>query len=167
MTSHCCVGPSGAPIADCADLVIVPTCAWISLCGRAIGGGEVGTIRGRQGERVAGRPAGSGPARVLDRWLARCVGNQGTWSAAVERLDAVLLGLDSCSLVHSDGVRDCVGRAAGLFRPVAREPPRQPGGSVVRSAQSRGRHNRRCSDLGTTPNRSRARSAVWFAPRRS
>src|SRR5918994_644119 len=30
--------------ADCPDLVIVPTSGLISLCGRAIGGGEVGTI---------------------------------------------------------------------------------------------------------------------------
>jgi hypothetical protein len=144
-----------APIADCSEVVIVPRWASFGWWDGGVVGGEVGTIRGRQGERVAGRLAGSGPARLLDRWLARCIGNQGTWSAAVERLDAVLLGLDSptrrCSLVHADGVRDCISRAAGLFRPVAGEPPRQPGGSVVRSEQSEGRNNRRCSEIGTTP----------------
>ena len=71
----------GAPIADCSDLVIVPTCAE-SPAGRRNRRENVGKIRGRQGERVAVRGAGSGAGRVLDRWVVLGVGIEETRSAS-------------------------------------------------------------------------------------
>jgi hypothetical protein len=70
----------------------------------------------------------------------------------VERLHAVLLGRVMRSVVHAGVVRGCVRRGAGLFRPRAREGRCRPARPAVMSEQSRGRNNRCCSDVGTTPN---------------
>ena len=73
-----------------------------------------------------GRRAGSGTARLLDRWLAVCVAPKEPGRQRVERLDAVVLGLDTCSLVHRMWCATAISQAAGLFRPGAHENRCQP-----------------------------------------
>ncbi len=104
------------------------------------------------GEQLAGWRAGSGAARhSIDGSLsARPTKEPGQQQG--EQPHAVVLGLDTCSVVHADAVRDCVGRGVRLFRPGVRENRCQLGPSALMSEQSRGRNNRRCSDVGTTPN---------------
>ena len=112
---------------------------------------KVGTIRGRQEERVGIPRAGSGTGSCsIDGSYSAWASNESDEHQA-ERLHAVVLGMVMCSVVHADVVRGGVSRGAGLFRPRARETRCRPGRSAFRSEQSQGRNNRRCSDIGTTP----------------
>ena len=143
----------GLPIADCSEVVIVPTCAGIGPPGRASDTRRSATIRGRQEERVGIPRAGSGTGSCsIDGSYSAWASNESDEHQA-ERLHAVVLGMVMCSVVHADVVRGGVSRGAGLFRPRARETRCRPGRSAFRSEQSQGRNNRRCSDIGTTPSR--------------
>jgi hypothetical protein len=123
----------------------------MGLAGEGPRGDEVGTIRRRQGERVVRRRpdtplGGCSIDRPLSAWASKEPGQH-----QVERLHAVPFGRVVCSIVHAGVVRGCVGREAGLFRPRARQNRCRPARPAVMSEQSRGRNNRCCSDLGTTP----------------
>jgi hypothetical protein len=86
--------------ADCSDIVIVPTCARMGPPGQGNRREKVGTIRGRQGERVAGRRSGSGAGRCSIDGLFSAWQSKEPAQQQVEQLHAVVLGLAMCSVLH-------------------------------------------------------------------
>ena len=170
--------------------------ATVDMCARSVGGAELARWNGspivprsrlflpaprsacqargsapttsEQSEAVDGWSANrSDRSRHSIRWPALCVSNQETQPGRSSGLTKSSSAWTRSQSFCRDAVRDA--SAEHRVVPTSRANKRPPAGAAcLRSEQSRGRNNRRCSDVGTTPNRARMAGALgglWHALR--